>query len=51
MKLKTKIGVIGTGFIATGLVKALEKQEDYGRFKVLTRRKIEDIAFFLVGTC
>ena len=46
MKLKTKIGVIGTGFIATGLVKALEKQEDMVVSKVLTRRKIEDIASF-----
>ena len=46
MNLKTKIGVIGTGFIAKGLVMALEKQEDLVVSKVLTRGKIEDIGSF-----
>ncbi|WP_409303468.1 NAD(P)-dependent oxidoreductase [Peribacillus sp. SCS-155] len=46
MKLKTKIGVIGTGFIAKGLINALENQEDLVVSKVLTRRRIEDIKAF-----
>ncbi len=43
---KTKIGVIGTGFIAQGLIKALEKLEDLEVSKVLTRRKIDSIGSF-----
>jgi predicted homoserine dehydrogenase-like protein len=46
MKSKTKIGVIGTGFIAQGLIRALVNQEDLVVSKVLTRRKLDDIAAF-----
>ena len=42
MKKQTKIGVVGTGFIAQGLINAIEKQSDLVVSRVLTRRKIEE---------
>ncbi|NHC43331.1 NAD(P)-dependent oxidoreductase [Bacillus sp. MM2020_1] len=38
MKNKTKIGIVGTGFIAKGLVYALDNQDDLYVSKILTRR-------------
>ena len=43
---QTKIGVVGTGFIAQGLIKAIETQSDMVVSRILTRRKIEDIGLF-----
>jgi len=40
---KTKIGVIGTGFIATGLIKLLLNSPDLTVSKVLTRRPTDSI--------
>lgn len=40
MKNKTRIGIIGTGFIATGLVRAIEQLPDLVVSRVLTRRDI-----------
>jgi predicted homoserine dehydrogenase-like protein len=45
MDLK-KIGIVGTGFIAKGLVVALEHKEDIIVSKVLTRRKITECTDF-----
>jgi predicted homoserine dehydrogenase-like protein len=38
MKIATKVGIVGTGFIARGLTMALEEQQDMVVSKVLTRR-------------
>lgn len=46
MKNPTKIGIVGTGFIAQGLIKAIQTQSDMIVSKVLTRRKIEDMGSF-----
>ncbi|MBM4764470.1 NAD(P)-dependent oxidoreductase [Bacillus sp. B15-48] len=46
MQPKTKIGVIGTGFISKGLIKAIKNEDDLVVSKVLTRRKISDIKSF-----
>lgn len=40
---KTKIGVIGTGFIATGLINLLLNSPDLTVSKVLTRRPVDSI--------
>ena len=42
--MKTKIGVVGTGFIATGLIRNLHKQTDLEVTKVLTRRDVSSIS-------
>ncbi|NJP38770.1 SAF domain-containing protein [Alkalicoccus luteus] len=39
----TKIGISGTGFIATGLYKRLQQDEEFTVSSVLTRRKPEDV--------
>lgn len=46
MNQPTKVGIVGTGFIAQGLLKAIQIQEDLVVSKVLTRRKIEEMSFF-----
>lgn len=43
----TKVGIVGTGFIAQGLIKAIQNQKDLVVSKVLTRRKIENLGSFL----
>ncbi len=40
---KKRIGIVGTGFIATGLIHNLHKQSDLQVTKVLTRRDISSI--------
>jgi len=41
-----RIGVVGTGFIANGLVMALEKQSEFIVSKVLTRRNLQNCLDF-----
>jgi len=40
---KHKIGVIGTGFIASGFIHLVENSTDFEISKILTRRPIETI--------
>jgi predicted homoserine dehydrogenase-like protein len=40
---KPKIGIVGTGFIATGLAKFLQNHQDFQISKVLTRRPLETV--------
>lgn len=42
-KQKTSIGIVGTGFIATGLANLLLNTQDFTVSKILTRRKAESI--------
>lgn len=42
MYLKTKVGIVGTGFIATGLIRALHLRKDMTVTSVLTRRNLND---------
>lgn len=46
MENKTKIGIVGTGFISRGLVYAIENHEDLIVSKILTRRNILEIKNF-----
>ncbi|USK68321.1 NAD(P)-dependent oxidoreductase [Peribacillus asahii] len=46
MKSPTKIGIVGTGFIAKGLIKAIQTQSDIIVSSILTRRKIEGMGSF-----
>lgn len=46
MNNPTKVGIVGTGFIAQGLLKAIQTQEDLVVSKVLTRRTINEIGAF-----
>lgn len=39
----TKIGISGTGFIATGLYKRLQQDQEFEAAKVLTRRRITEV--------
>lgn len=48
MESKTRVGVIGTGFIGRGLIHALRNDEDLAIAKVLTRRNIHNIDNFPV---
>jgi len=41
--IKKRVGIVGTGFIATGLMKSIKNQEDLIVSSVLTRRKLEDV--------
>lgn len=41
--VKKRVGIVGTGFIATGLIRALENQGDLVVSRVLTRRNILDV--------
>jgi predicted homoserine dehydrogenase-like protein len=43
MEELTKIGIVGTGFIASGLYYAIEHSNKFVTSKILTRRKIESI--------
>jgi predicted dinucleotide-utilizing enzyme len=40
MEQKSRVGIVGTGYIARGLVMALEQQHDFILSKVLTRTAI-----------
>ncbi len=44
MKSKTQIGIIGTGFIATGLIRAIDQQPDMVVSSVLTRRELNTLS-------
>jgi predicted homoserine dehydrogenase-like protein len=46
MNLPVRIGISGTGFIARGLMLALELQDHFTISKVLTRRRISECAEF-----
>ena len=41
MELQTKIGIVGTGFIAYGVARMLLKSSDMTVSKILTRRKLD----------
>ncbi len=43
MQHKTKIGIAGTGFIASGLFRMIERAEDFDVVSILTRRPKESI--------
>ena len=43
LKNPTQIGIIGTGFIATGLMRAIEQQPDMVVSSILTRRDVNDL--------
>lgn len=40
---KTRIGIVGTGFIGTGLAIEIAKQKEYTLSKVLTRRNVDEL--------
>lgn len=40
---KYKVGIVGTGFIATGLAKFLQNHQDFQISKILTRRPLESV--------
>lgn len=43
---KTRIGIVGTGFIATGLFNTINNSEDFIVLKLLTRRSVNSITKF-----
>ena len=47
----TNVGVVGTGFIAQGLVKALLSEKDIAVTSILTRRKIDDFVSYPKQEC
>ena len=47
----TNVGVVGTGFIAQGLVKALLSEKDIAVTSILTRRKIDDFVSYPKKEC
>ncbi|KIL43544.1 NAD(P)-dependent oxidoreductase [Jeotgalibacillus alimentarius] len=46
MYLQTRVGIAGTGFIASGLIRALHLQKDMTVTSVLTRRNLNDFHSF-----
>ncbi|TFE00019.1 NAD(P)-dependent oxidoreductase [Jeotgalibacillus sp. R-1-5s-1] len=46
MHVKTRIGIAGTGFIAEGLIRTLQLQQDVTVASILTRRNLNDINHF-----